>query len=684
MFGGLLADWVLFFIGFEKPLSLIHLIISFDILFSIFWLIAYIRNKDLAIEFKPLKLNSISNIFIFIPIILLALSIFGALVLNNNGSNTLTMIMLGGIAVYVLILIFLRNKVNENIYPWAILIISLAMLLATSLRSWHISGHDIKTEYQMFQLTKENFHWSMSNFPGNAYNACLSITLLPTILSLFLNINDEYIFKIFFQIIFCFISAGVFLFLKRYTKPLISFIAVLFFISFPTFFIDLPMMARQEISLFFFALILLILFDKQIKPTAKKIIFIIFGFSMIVSHYSTSYIAFALFLSTYILTLLFSRLENRKTIQRKLKHAKKLEYYLSGYLVLLLFVFGFLWYSPITHTSNGLIDFMNKSFRNLGNIFSEDVRVEQTSFLEQFNIFYKPKDKSILLQDYIKEAGLKYENVSYINYYLPEKYESYKPVEIPAELVPLRVSSNLSSNIYLFAETIKKSMKAFIIIGVIYLLFRVKDTEYKFLTLASLFWLVAIMILPFASIEYNLLRTYQQVLIILSLPVIPGSFVIFRFIKKENLMLSIVSIIFILYFLFYSGFIPQLIGGSEALLHLNNFGTYFDKYYTHESGIKSAKWLSDNYDNKYFIYVDSSTSSELKTFSDFKDGQFIYYILPSIIDRDAYVYLGYTNTVKKMITQSYNGAIMKYNFPAQSLNDNKNKIYNNGGSEIFN
>ncbi|MHB9129379.1 MAG: DUF2206 domain-containing protein, partial [Candidatus Humimicrobiaceae bacterium] len=145
--------------------------------------------------------------------------------------------------------------------------------------------------------------------------------------------------------------------------------------------------------------------------------FIIFGFSMIVSHYSTSYVALAFFLGTYILTFLFRKWENRKINQRWRSHEKKQKYYLSGYLMIVLLVFGFVWYSTITHTTNGLVDFINNSSSNLENIFSDDVGSGKTSFLDQFNVFNKPKDQTLSVQDYIKEAELKNKNLSYINYY---------------------------------------------------------------------------------------------------------------------------------------------------------------------------------------------------------------------------------------------------------------------------
>jgi len=76
--------------------------------------------------------------------------------------------------------------------------------------------------------------------------------------------------------------------------------------------IDMTSVIRQEVAFLFFGLMLLVLFSKGIKPTLKKELFVLFGASMIVSHYSTAYIALALFTLTYILTLIYKIYENGK------------------------------------------------------------------------------------------------------------------------------------------------------------------------------------------------------------------------------------------------------------------------------------------------------------------------------------------------------------------------------------
>ena len=106
------------------------------------------RNKFFSLEIIIPKLNRLSIVFFIAPIIFPILSVLGAITLNNNGPSYVTLVMLGGIAISVFSIVSFRNKLKENIYPWVILMMSIALLLMYSLRNWHISGFDIHQEYQ--------------------------------------------------------------------------------------------------------------------------------------------------------------------------------------------------------------------------------------------------------------------------------------------------------------------------------------------------------------------------------------------------------------------------------------------------------------------------------------------------------------------------------------------------------
>jgi uncharacterized membrane protein len=694
MFAGLALNWILPALKItDKPLSLHPILISFDILLLIFIFLSYKRNKDLKLELKFPKLDIINRTLFILPIIFPVLSILGAIILNNQGPNFFTMFMLGGIAVYVFFIVLFRKKLNENIYHWAILMMSISLLLMYSLRSWHISGWDIHQEYQMFLLTKENFHWSMSNFPGNAYNACLSITILPTILSSFLNINDEYIFKLVFQIVFSFVPVIVFLFLKRYTKGIIAFLASFFFMSQWQFSQQMTALMRQEISFLFFALFLIVLFKKNFNSSIKKnFLLIIFGFSIIVSHYSTSYVALSLFIFVYFIWLFFRKTENKKIFSKvyqklNLKEKgiiKREKYYLGGILVLLLFVFNFLWSFQLTGTSNNLIYTFKMVTSNMGKIFKHEMISDQAQLALGGSVKTYTMDDVKNYRDNITKEY--HTNKTGINFYSPEKYADYaiRP------RYPQSISSP-NSTIKLISGYLTKivggSLKISILIGTFYLLFfQVKkqkiDAEYIVMSLGSIFLLGIIIIVPYISIGYNIERLFQQNLILLSLPAVLGFLVVFKFLKNKNTKFLLIAIIFIWFFLPFSGFNSNIIGG-EPKMNLNNFGEEYDRFYTYESEVKSLEWLSKYYNQKDEIYLDVYAILKAYYFSRIEENNTLKDILPSTIDKNAYVYSGYVNTIHKRTFVDYELKLMSYNFPTEFLNQNKNLIYNNGSSEVF-
>jgi uncharacterized membrane protein len=196
-------------------------------------------------------------------------------------------------------------------------------------------------------------------------------------------------------------------------------------------------------------------------------------------------------------------------------------------------------------------------------------------------------------------------------------------------------------------------------------------------------FLIGVMLfVPYVSIAYNFERLYQQTLVILSLPAVLGGLVLFRFFKKENIKIILMTIIFIWYFLPSSGFTSQLFGG-EPRMSLNNFGEAHDRFYTHESEVKSLEWLSKYYNQKNEIYLDRYATLKAYYFFKINEKNILEDILPSTIDKNAYVYSSYVNTIYKKTFIYYGLKEMGYNFPTEFLNQNKNLIYNNGSSEVF-
>jgi uncharacterized membrane protein len=419
---------------------------------------------------------------------------------------------------------------------------------------------------------------------------------------------------------------------------------------------------------------------------------IIFGFSIIVSHYSTSYVALSLFIFVYFIWLFFRKTENKKIFSKvyqklNLKEKgiiKREKYYLGGILVLLLFVFNFLWSFQLTGTSNNLIYTFKMVTSNMGKIFKHEMISDQAQLALGGSVKTYTMDDVKNYRDNITKEY--HTNKTGINFYSPEKYADYaiRP------RYPQSISSP-NSTIKLISGYLTKivggSLKISILIGTFYLLFfQVKkqkiDAEYIVMSLGSIFLLGIIIIVPYISIGYNIERLFQQNLILLSLPAVLGFLVVFKFLKNKNTKFLLIAIIFIWFFLPFSGFNSNIIGG-EPKMNLNNFGEEYDRFYTYESEVKSLEWLSKYYNQKDEIYLDVYAILKAYYFSRIEENNTLKDILPSTIDKNAYVYSGYVNTIHKRTFVDYELKLMSYNFPTEFLNQNKNLIYNNGSSEVF-
>jgi uncharacterized membrane protein len=670
MFAGLAVNWTLPALNItDKPLSLWPILICFNIFLIALGIVGYKRNKDfIPFQLTVPKLDALNSIFFIIPMTFPVLAILGAFLLNNHGPNILTMIMLGSIAVYVLLLIIFRKRLNENIWPWALWMTALALLLSFSMRSWFVVGFDINHEYLTFLNSFFKQVWNFSNYP-DGYNSCLSLTIFPTIAENFIHLqNYAFLFKFFIQVIFSFATIIIYSLFKKSFNKLISFYSILFIVFQTTYLFELPSLIRQEFAFIFFSLILLILFSDTINEKIKKILFLIFGLSMILSHYSTSYITLAIFVFIYLINKIALLFSFHK------KNPSKNEFYLPGTFILLLLLFGFLWYGQITNTGEGLIDVIKQSVGNLRNIFVSEAT--KTSFDQLFFRINNFNDLNINQHfENIHQSFLSQN--SYLSFYngenIPKVSFNY-PEIIPIINTKLLIFSN-----YLF-RILKLFFNFCIVLGFFLILFNLKKIKPLYIKIAFLFLaiLFVIVFLPSLSSKYNLSRAYLQTLFILS-PL--GIITILQFFRVFKIEKIIIPLLLFSFFLFSSGVIYQVIGGSSTL-SFNNFGDNYNKYYINSEESASSFWMINNYNPDTTIYADIFGQLRLQRIA--KD-KFIFRELypPSIISINSYIYFSKTNTQELSFSKYKIDTFFTYNLPTEFFKNNKNEIYTNGGSKIF-
>ena len=364
MLFGLLINNLLLSFGYETPLATISLLISFNLAFIVLAIIGYKTNKTPLLSLPNLNLSAFEKAFLIISVILPALSILAMRVMSAMENNIILLFLLFLIPVYVVSICFCNHKFPKRLYPVVISSISISLLLLMSLRSNHIIGVDIHSEYHFFQITLDNLHWRVVR--QSSLDACLSISLLPVIYHSLLDISPEFLFKIFYSLLFSISPLIVYALSKRYIGGLYSFLASCFFM-FQQYFLFAEFYPRTLTAVLFFALAMLVLFNDKIDALKKKMLFILFMASCVVSHYSTTYIFFFIMLIAFIgMEILLKKYTVKKVISLT-----------SVFIFFTLIVF---WYSHVTITAfNAGVNFIKDTFINLNNFFIEESKSEGMS-----------------------------------------------------------------------------------------------------------------------------------------------------------------------------------------------------------------------------------------------------------------------------------------------------------------
>ncbi len=311
MFTGLLINFLYPIIN--EPLSILPLIISLNIVVVSLILISLKKNVDKTSEIWNIniELEDKSLSLLILPVFFPFLAIFGTYLMNYIEFNGLILIFLFLIPVYIALILIFKSFVHKFTYPFAIWLISLSILLLYGLTSNHIIGIDVHQEFFAFQSTINNYHWNVAEHLGDAYYACISITILPTIYTVLSGISGEYIFKLVYALIGSLVPLTAYLVFKNYFKPDKAFFATLL-IVFQNFFMLSLGATRQLVALLFFFLAVYVLFEPKIPKTSKKLIFLVMVFSIIISHYSTAYVALTLIIPILLIPFLKNLLKDRK------------------------------------------------------------------------------------------------------------------------------------------------------------------------------------------------------------------------------------------------------------------------------------------------------------------------------------------------------------------------------------
>ncbi len=704
---GLLGNTLLQLAGTSRPLDASYLVWEISASLAVLLIVAWWRAKGWRLnpraKLRELLPTRLERQVAVAPLGLVVLSILGATSLNNGGANAWTMVMLIGMAGFSWLLLAKSRRLGDTSVAAAITLMSLALLLMTSLRSWYTSGSDIQLEYHVFQLAKTSGVWRIQDF-RDPYNACLSLTILPTMFANLLKVLDPYVYKVLFQVIFAFCPAIIYLLVRKWLSVAIAFLATLYFMAFPTFFTDLPFLNRQEIAFIFAALMFYVLFQDQLVLKLRRGLFMAFGLGLVLSHYSTTYSIIAiLFMAAVAWPVLLKTsdwlgrrrlLANRPlaTLRVRASHLKRI----SLLMVVSLAFASFWWTTVLTHTGSNTSLVIKQTFSAIGSSFRQE---EPKSNDTSYNLFSsKSASPAEELNSYVKSVADITRAKDPGAYYPAADYKHYPVKLVPVKTQPLtRLGRSLESrglDVAAFNQAMRqgsaKLLQILVISGFIYVLARpsygrLLDNDFISLSIGSMVFVALQVVLPVLSVQYGLLRAFQQSLMLLGVFTVLGSLALFAWLPTRLLKLGLPVLLAILFFLSSTGVITQALGGYSAQLNLNNSGTYYDIYYTHAQEIAGVDWLDRTAHASHTkpapeVQADQYMFNKLMNYSDIDATNNIF---PSLIRQGTYVILGYSNVTKRQSTVAYNGDLITYSYPTALLDQQKNLLYSNGATEIY-
>jgi len=667
---GLLINNLLLAIGYPRPLSTNSLLISFSTATIILTIIAYIRNKDVTFSFFNFKLTNSEKSFLIVPALFPLLSILGMRFMNLTNNNMLLMFLLILIPAYIIFISFSRHKVSERVYPTAIFLISISLLLMYSLRSNHVIAGDTHREYFIFMTTLDNFHWQQLGFAN--LDSCLSISLLPAVCQLFLNINPEYLFKLIFSVIGSILPLVVYLLSKKYVGSFYALLASVFFMS-QIIFLQTPSFTRAVVAVVFFALAIWVLFNDNISEFSKRVLFIIFVVSTILSHYGVTYVTFFVLLSTWIgmkmLSSITSRKKELKTIpvrdvtaeessslpSQGSYHKNDSTVYEATALkppqttlgrrititsIVIFLTMLFLWYSQMTGTS-----------------FAAGVRFIHES-LVNWQWFLSEKGIELAGQGVQAAFGKTYAYTA-----IPQRIEF-----VFSWLTIIFIATGILTIIRRFktmvstpqAEHAKPDF-----------LLKKFDAEYLTLSIACCILLVATVMIPFVSKYYSGARVYFQMMVPLSVFFIIGGITVAKYVKARPYW--VILVVLIPYFLTTTSTMHQLFGFPRAIT-LNSRGPLYTTYISDEDSY-AAKWIKGHVDEELTIFVTGFNRTLLLSHGKIPYSQTDRYLVKRSeqgSEIDGYIYL-------RSFELGDDGLVAKY----PDVFADKSKVYSNGGSEVY-
>jgi uncharacterized membrane protein len=663
---GLAIDLIGPVVGISAPLRAAPLLIALEIVCIALLLSGLNASPETQIPWGALK----QPVAFSWPLVLPLLGAAGALRLNSGHSNAVALLAIVLVIITLLVAFLCAPWYDDALLIVIVFAVGLALMWSFSLRGDLVYGFDISGEYYSLTQTVTTGVWHVSH-PNDAYGAMLSLTVLPAELHELSGMQTLFIFKVVYPVIAALFPVGVFCLGRRFIAGRWALMAAALVIMQQTFFQQMPALARQEIGIFLFTALVAVLLDTtQSKRSPGRWIFVcLLSLGIVVSHYSTTYLAIPLFALAAAFQWIFSWF---RSISR-----------VSGVLLL---AFGVsligaaLWYGPLTHSASNLSQFEH----------SADAK----------GVSLLPNKGGSALFTYLQ--GEESQNLSPAQYqrFIKNYYQTTYPFVTPLPdasdpqydlksasdpMSPVKIRS-LSNGLNLANLLVQQAINLLAGITALALAFRKKmpavARQIALMSLAGMVMLILVRISGTIAQAYNPQRAFMQCLIVLAIPI---SW-IFQWLGAKlkwtrPWILIVCSGSLGVFLIGITGFGGAFLGGGTASNLANRYIDY-QRFVANTQDLVAGSWVLREASPDQVIETDRYGELRLVAMVGQRQG-ILGDITPETTDQHAWVYATSTNIIDNVVQSETENYAVSYEFPKLFLESNFNLVYTNGTSEVF-
>jgi uncharacterized membrane protein len=602
------------------------------------------------------------------PLLLPLAAAAGALRLNSGHGSLLAVLALTAIVVALLWAFCLAPRLSETLLAVMVYAAGLGLMWSFSLRGNLVYGFDIASEYHSLQQTILSGAWHPAH-PGDAYGAMLSVTVLPAELHDLSGLPALLVLKVAYPAIAAFFPVAVLGLARRVLAPRWAFAAAAFVLMQATFFQQLPGLARQEIAMVLFAGLIAAVLDTSLARRPHWALVGLLAAGLVVSHYSTTYLAIALLAIAAAVQFGVSWLRPGPRVTGSVLVALVIA--LAGAAV---------WYGPLTRSQSNLSQFVAVAAVQGIDLLPNSTGDPLSTYLQgESSPPLDPAQFQQLARSYYQE------HYAFVRP-LPDAGQAQYALRPAAARTPAARLPAVGDTLSLGDLLVQQLTNLLAAVGALLLVLRRRTPalarQVGVFSLAGLIILAVVRLSGTVAQAYNPERAFLQTMVVLAIALCwPLQSAWERWKRLQPAIVAVAAGSLAVFLVGSAGLSGAVLGGGTAT-NLANSGVDYEDFYMTTPELSAAAWLTRAAPPGQLVYADEYGQLRLEAAGRKQSGLFGA-VTPLTLDQYAWVYASRTNVIDKLARTTLRNDSATYAFPFYFLNQNYDVVFTDGSSEVF-